>query len=165
VDNGGLRYGAVEGALRPPLPTATQSGPSRPSFSAFAGPKNPPSLDRSVGAQHHRLDPRKRTLGGRLQIGTVAGFGSESVAGFLLELVAGFVGIRTALPGVRQILEIAEEDNRFAKRPGFISRTLHRNPPIGESVDFDDSELWRIVQNFFARLPWMSATPTAGIPG
>ena len=25
VDNGGLRYGAVEGALRPPLPTATQS--------------------------------------------------------------------------------------------------------------------------------------------
>jgi hypothetical protein len=24
VDNGGLRYGAVEGALRPPLPTATQ---------------------------------------------------------------------------------------------------------------------------------------------
>ena len=25
MDNRGLRYGAVEGALRPPLPTATQS--------------------------------------------------------------------------------------------------------------------------------------------
>jgi hypothetical protein len=57
------------------------------------------------------------------------------------------------LPGVRQIREIAEEDNRFAKRPDFISRTLHRNPPIGEPVDFDDSELDRFVQNFFARLP------------
>jgi len=25
VDNGGLRYSALEGALRPPLPTATRS--------------------------------------------------------------------------------------------------------------------------------------------
>ena len=58
------------------------------------------------------------------------------------------------LPGVRQILEIAEEDNRFTKRPDFISRTLHRNPPIRESVDFDDSERDSIVQNFFARSPW-----------
>src|ERR1700691_692968 len=32
-----------------------------------------------------------------------------------------------ALPGVRQILEIAKEDDCFAKRPGFISRTLQRN--------------------------------------
>ncbi|MFZ2108361.1 MAG: hypothetical protein WAV18_23820, partial [Roseiarcus sp.] len=39
--------------------------------------------------------PRKRTLGGRLQIGILAGFRSESVAGFLLECMAGFVGIRT----------------------------------------------------------------------
>jgi len=29
VDNGGLRYGAVEGALRPPLPTATPSPAQR----------------------------------------------------------------------------------------------------------------------------------------
>jgi hypothetical protein len=58
-----------------------------------------------------------------------------------------------ALSGVRQILEITEEDDCFAKRPDFISRILHRTPPIGESVDFDDSELCRIVQNFFARLP------------
>ena len=36
-----------------------------------------------------------QTPGGRHQIGTPAGFKSESVAGFLLECVAGFVGIRT----------------------------------------------------------------------
>jgi hypothetical protein len=33
--------------------------------------------------------------GGRLQIGTMAGFISERVAGFILECMAGFVGIRT----------------------------------------------------------------------
>ena len=32
--------------------------------------------------------------GGRHQIGTPAGFKSESVAGFLLECPAGFIGIR-----------------------------------------------------------------------
>jgi hypothetical protein len=32
--------------------------------------------------------------GGRHQIGTPAGFGSEQVAGFTLECMAGFVGIR-----------------------------------------------------------------------
>jgi hypothetical protein len=46
-----------------------------------------------------------------------------------------------ALPGVRQILEIAKKDGRFAKRPDFMGRTLHRNPPIGGSVGFDESEL------------------------
>ena len=77
VDNGGLRYGAVEGALRPPLPTATHrpSQPGHPSRPSQA--QNPRSLDRSVAAQHHHLDPRKRTLGGRLQIGIPAGFRSE----------------------------------------------------------------------------------------
>ena len=30
VDNGGLRYGAMESALRPPLPTATRSGRHEP---------------------------------------------------------------------------------------------------------------------------------------
>jgi hypothetical protein len=34
-------------------------------------------------------------LGGRLQIGTMAGFKSERVAGFNLECMAGFIGIRT----------------------------------------------------------------------
>ena len=30
VDNGGLRYSAMESALRPPLPTATRSGRYEP---------------------------------------------------------------------------------------------------------------------------------------
>ena len=32
VDNGGLRYGAMESALRPSLPTATRSGPHEPNL-------------------------------------------------------------------------------------------------------------------------------------
>jgi len=46
-----------------------------------------------------------------------------------------------ALPSVRQILEMTEEDNCFAKPSAFISRTLRRNPPISDSAGFDDSEL------------------------
>ncbi len=60
---------------------------------AFYSP-NPCLLDRSLRSNHHRFDPRKQTPGGRHQIGTPAGFKSESVAGFLLECAAGFVGIR-----------------------------------------------------------------------
>src|SRR5271166_5911051 len=75
----------MESALRPPLPTATQ---------ALAEIQIQPWLDQRLRAKHHRTDPRKQTPGGRHQIGTPAGFKSESVAGFLLECVAGFVGIR-----------------------------------------------------------------------
>ena len=64
-----------------------------------------------------------------------------------------------ALPNVQQISEIAQEDDCFVKRPDFLDRTLHRNPPICESVDFDDSELRPIVQKFFARLPWSEMAP------
>ena len=88
VDNGGLRYGAMESALRPPLPTATQ---------ALAELQIQPGLDQRLRAKHHRRDPRKQTPSGRHQIGIPAGFKSESVAGFLLECVAGFVGIRKGL--------------------------------------------------------------------
>jgi hypothetical protein len=42
VDNGGLRYGAMESALRPPLPTATQSGHHRPDV--FANPRRSKSV-------------------------------------------------------------------------------------------------------------------------
>ena len=38
---------------------------------------------------------RKQTVGGRHQIGTLAGFRSEWVAGFVLECMAGFIGIRS----------------------------------------------------------------------
>ena len=88
VDNGGLRYGAMESALRPPLPTATP-----PACWPPAADPNPDPLDQRLRPKHHRIDPRKQTPGGRHQIGTPAGFKSESVAGFRLECVAGFVGI------------------------------------------------------------------------
>ena len=39
--------------------------------------------------------PPSNRNGGRLQIGTVAGFVSEYVAGIRLEYVAGFAGMRT----------------------------------------------------------------------
>jgi len=40
VDNGGLRYGAIESALRSPLPTATPNRPqqSNPSLSPTPNP-------------------------------------------------------------------------------------------------------------------------------
>jgi hypothetical protein len=40
------------------------------------------------------LDLRQQTVGGRHQIGTLAGFRSEWAAGFVLECMAGFVGMR-----------------------------------------------------------------------
>ena len=42
-----------------------------------------------------QIDLRTHDAGGRHQIGTLAGFGSEQVAGFILECMAGFVGIRS----------------------------------------------------------------------
>jgi hypothetical protein len=51
VDNGGLHYGAVESALRPPLPTATR---------ALAETQIQASLDQRLRAKHHHLDPRGR---------------------------------------------------------------------------------------------------------
>ena len=92
VDNGGLRSGAMESALRPPLPAATQAAPANRAFPPFCGDPNPCLLHQSLRAKQHPFDPRKQTPGGRHQIGTSAGFKSESVAGFLLECVAGFVG-------------------------------------------------------------------------
>ena len=74
----------------PPGPTLTNGN-----FFSFCGGPNPCPLDQSSQAKHHHFDPRKQTPGGRHQIGTPAGFKSESVAGFLLECVAGFVGIRS----------------------------------------------------------------------
>jgi hypothetical protein len=95
VDNGGLRYGAMKSALRPPLPTAAQlAAPNRPS-QRLGRLANQTALTNPVQANIIASDPRKQTSGGRHQIGTLAGFKSESVAGFILECLAGFVGIRT----------------------------------------------------------------------
>src|SRR5271165_2371549 len=84
----------MESALRPPLPTATPAAPRKPSFLIILRRPEPRPLDPSGQAKHHSIDPRKQTPGGRHQIGTPAGFKSESVAGFKSECMAGFVGIR-----------------------------------------------------------------------
>ena len=100
MDNGGLRYGAMESALRPPLPhrhpitTATRTAAHVPTLVlGVRRPQNRASLTDPSRRNIISLDPRKQALGGRHQIGTPAGFRSEQAAGFLLERVAGLVGI------------------------------------------------------------------------
>src|SRR5208283_4924696 len=44
VDNGGLRYGARQSALRPPLPTATPQSFTSRAFPSFCGDQNPGRL-------------------------------------------------------------------------------------------------------------------------
>ncbi len=63
-----------------------------PPNQAICGRLNPGLLDPSCQAKHHPIDPRKHTPGGRHQIGTPAGFKSESVAGFLLECLRVQIG-------------------------------------------------------------------------
>jgi hypothetical protein len=94
VDNGGLRYGAMESALKPAV--AHRHPTRRLERQLFLrAPKFRHALTDPVQANIIVSDPRKQTSGGRHQIGTMAGFISESVAGFILECLAGFVGIRT----------------------------------------------------------------------
>ena len=71
VDNGGLRYGAVEGALRPPLPTATQSRLHNPAI--LPGPRRPKIRARLT-------DPSGRNIIASIRGSErwVAGFKSES---------------------------------------------------------------------------------------
>ena len=85
VDNGGLRYGAMECALCRPLPSATRASLKIQIHARLTNPAKP-NMIIPIRA--------KLTPVGRHQIGTPADFKSESVAGFLLECVAGFVGIR-----------------------------------------------------------------------
>jgi hypothetical protein len=92
VDNDGLRFGAMESALRPPLPPPPDPVLTNLTFFSFCGGPNPCPLDQSGQAKHHHFDPRKQTPGGRHQIGTPAGFKSESVAGFLLECLRVQIG-------------------------------------------------------------------------
>ena len=71
MDNGGLRYGAVEGALRPPLPTATQSALQHPTI--LLGLRRP-----KIGAR--LTDPSRRNIIASIRGSEpwVAGFKSES---------------------------------------------------------------------------------------
>ena len=84
----------MESALRPLYPTPPNRTRHEPDILLNVEAQTSFQLDQSGQAKHHHSDPRKHTSGGRHQIGTPAGFKSESVAGFLLECVAGFVGIR-----------------------------------------------------------------------
>ena len=97
---------------------------TRRTFFSFCGGPNPCPLDQSSQAKHHHFDPRRQTPGGRLQIGTPAGFKSESVAGFLLECVAGFVGIRNSNLGNRRL-----ERNPFRLCRGLGVRRGHSRRP------------------------------------
>jgi hypothetical protein len=91
--------------------------------------------ERSKASEKSQFQPAKfGDVGDRLRPGDD---GEQAQQQDLIERIFDLA----ALPGVRQILEITEKNNRLAKRHDFISRTLHRNPPICESVDFDDSEL------------------------
>jgi hypothetical protein len=114
VDSDGLRYDAMESALRPSLPTATRSVPLNRTFFAVDRGPNPWPLDQHDRAKHHHFDPRKQTPGGRHQIGTPAGFKSESVAGFLLECLAGFLGIRSKVEIVEEVCALGSRFVRSA---------------------------------------------------
>jgi hypothetical protein len=94
VDNGGLRYSAMEGALArrcPPPPGAPLQE------TASRGAEIRTALTDPVKANIMTSDPRKQTSGGRHQIGTLAGFKSEPWPASVLELLAGFIGIRTSI--------------------------------------------------------------------
>ena len=119
----------------PPGPTLTNRN-----FFSFCGGPNPCPLDQSSQAKHHHFDPRKQTPGGRHQIGTPAGFKSESVAGFLLECVAGFVGIRrrTRHPFCRHQSEQTQRPRALRgcllpARPGRKSYQIMEDPSGGGS--------------------------------
>ena len=71
MDNGGLRYGAVEGALRPPLPTATQSALHDPTI--LLGLRRP-----KIGARLTDPSPRNIIAPIRGSERWVAGIKSES---------------------------------------------------------------------------------------
>ncbi len=84
-------------------------------------------LDQSGQAKHHHVDPRKQTPGGRHQIGTPAGFKSESVAAFLLECVAGFVGIRI-LALIGRINVLIAENAQLKERVAGLEAKLGQPP-------------------------------------
>jgi hypothetical protein len=75
----------MESALNPAV--AHRHPTRRPEPLLFLGRlENRTALTDPVQANIIASDPRTQTSGGRHQIGTLAGFKSESVAGFILEL-------------------------------------------------------------------------------
>jgi hypothetical protein len=74
VDNGGLRYSAMESALKPAV---AHRHPVRQKIPPPRGAEIRTALTDPVQANIIQSDPRKQTSGGRHQIGTLAGFKSE----------------------------------------------------------------------------------------
>ena len=97
MDNGGLRYGAMESALRPPLTTAIRHVVLN-RRSSLGRLENRTALTDPVQPNIIASDPRKQTSGGRHQIGTLAGFISESVAGFISECLRVQMGPAAQMP-------------------------------------------------------------------
>ena len=116
----------------PPGPTLTNVN-----FLSFCGGPNPCPLDQSGQAKHHHFDPRKQTPGGRHQIGTPAGFKSESVAGFLLECVAGFVGIRIGMSNAPAPISVAVLHYRLRERALWAEHEPMRQPRRWERYQSD----------------------------
>jgi len=58
------------------------------------------------------------------------------------------------LPRVRQIVEIAQKDNRLSERLTIGSNAIHRKHPLANQRTSTDSALQTLVIYFFTRLPW-----------
>ena len=144
----------------PPPPGRTLTNRN---FFSFCGGPNPCPLDQSSQAKHHHFDPRKQTPGGRHQIGTPAGFKSESVAGFLLECVAGFVGIRTAAFVVTARVQVQPDRSSSSAAPDASPAATKR-----ERFGVRNRRLARgggpVAPNCFSALiPQSSRTPSASL--
>ena len=79
--------------------------------------------------------PAETPPGGRLQIGTMAGFISERVAGFILECLAGFVGIRSVGEGRKVMILIGP--NAITSATGF-SRNV--SAPAGSAIRIENQQ-------------------------
>jgi len=60
---------------------------------------------------------------------------------------------RPRLPRVRQIVEIAQKDNRLSERLTIGSNASHRKHPLANQRTSTDSALQTLVTYFFTRLP------------
>ena len=88
-----------------------------------------PIREVSEALEQRQLQPAKLgDIGDRLRPGDN---GEQTKQQNLTERIPDLAG----LPGIAQIIEIAQKHNRFVERFPLDGRTFHSNPPIGESVD------------------------------
>ena len=134
MDNGGLRYGAVEGALRPPLPTATQSALHDPTI--LLGLRRPKIRARLT-------DPSRRNIIAPIRGSErwVAGIKSESRPASDRNRWPASFGIRSAV-APRILVVDDDEDLAFLltynlKAEGYSAESAHR----GEDAELRLAEL------------------------